>query len=148
MGTKILVVDDDPHLLLLLSDLLNLHGYDVETAGSGYLALAMLKTAVPDLLITDVAMPGLDGYALVEQLRDHPGFAQMPILFLSALCSEIDRQAGLTQGADAYLCKPFEPEVFISTVHQLLRNNLRPKFRAISQHENVIVECYELCQLI
>lgn len=142
MIAKILVVDDDPHLLLLLSDLLSLQGYDVETAGSGYLALTMLKTKIPDLLVTDIAMPGLDGYGLVEQLRNHPRFVKMPILFVSALCSGIDRQAGLRQGADAYLCKPFEPEVFISTVEQLLRSISNPEFRAISQSKNLIVESY------
>jgi DNA-binding response OmpR family regulator len=139
MAAKILVVDDDPNLLLLLSDLLQLQGYDVETAGSGYLALTMLKTVIPDLLISDVAMPGLDGYGLVEQLRNHPRFARMPILFVSALCSTADRQAGISQGADAYLCKPFEPEALISTVDQLLRNTPRPKFRVISRNESVIV---------
>ncbi len=142
MTAKILVVDDDPNLLLLLSDLLQLQGYEVETAGSGYLALTMLKTMIPDLLISDVAMPGLDGYGLVEQLRNHPRFAQMPILFVSALCSGADRQAGLSQGADAYLCKPFEPEALISTVEQLLRNMPRPKFKVISQQECLIVESY------
>jgi DNA-binding response OmpR family regulator len=140
MAAKILVVDDDPNLLLLLSDLLQLQGYDVETAGSGYLALTMLKTNIPDLLISDVAMPGLDGYGLVEQLRNYPRFARMPILFVSALCSTADRQAGLSQGADAYLCKPFEPEALISIVDQLLRNTPRPKFRVISQNEGVMVE--------
>jgi DNA-binding response OmpR family regulator len=142
MAAKILVVDDDPNLLMLLSDLLQLQGYEVETAGSGYLALTMLKTMIPDLLISDVAMPGLDGYGLVEQLRNHPRFAQMPILFVSALCSGADRHAGLSQGADAYLCKPFEPEVLISTVEQLLRNIPRPKFKVISHQESLIVESY------
>ncbi|MBC7881760.1 MAG: response regulator [Anaerolineae bacterium] len=142
MRAKILVVDDDPSLLLLLSDLLQLQGYEIETAGSGYLALTMLKTMIPDLLISDVVMPGLDGYGLVEQLRNHPRFAQMPILFVSALCSGTDRQAGLSQGANAYLCKPFEPEVLISTAEKLLSHMPRPKFRAISPQESLIVESY------
>lgn len=142
MTAKILVVDDDPNLLLLLSELLQLQGYEVETAGSGYLALTMLKVTIPDLLISDVAMPGLDGYGLVEQLRNHPRFARMPILFVSALCSGVDRQAGLSQGADAYLCKPFEPEALLSTVEKLLRNVPRPTFRVISQQESSAVESY------
>ena len=122
---KLLLIDDDPNLILLVRDYLEFRGYQVVTAGNGREALDVLGGLVPDMIICDVMMPEMDGYAFVEQVRQDPGKSWIPILFLSAKGQSQDRVKGLTTGADVYMVKPFEPEELVAQVESSLKQASR-----------------------
>ncbi|MEM8808420.1 MAG: response regulator transcription factor [Cyanobacteria bacterium P01_G01_bin.38] len=128
---KLLLIDDDPNLILLVKDYLEFRGYQVVTAGNGREALDVLGNLVPDMIICDVMMPEMDGYAFVEQVRHDPGKSWIPILFLSAKGQSQDRVKGLTTGADVYMVKPFEPEELVAQVESSLKQASR-----LIQHQN------------
>ena len=120
MAKKLLVVDDDPSLLLAVSDTLRAEGYEVVTARRGAEAMVRVAEALPDLIISDIRMPGMDGYALVRNLRAAPRTRLIPIVFLTAKDETADRIAGFRTGVDAYLTKPFEPEELAAVVKSIL----------------------------
>ena len=120
MAKRLLVVDDEPNLLRAVAACLKSAGYEVNTARSGREALLQLAEAVPDLLVSDIRMPGMDGYQLARQLRGSPRTALVPIVFLTAKDETADRIEGFRAGVDAYLTKPFEPDELIAVVDGIL----------------------------
>jgi two-component system response regulator MprA len=121
---RVLVVDDDPPIRRMLERTLAAEGYGVEVAADGGAALAAVERSVPDLLVLDVAMPGLDGLAVCRRLR-RTGLA-VPILLLTARDAVPDRVAGLDAGADDYLVKPFASEELVARARALLRRGSEP----------------------
>jgi DNA-binding response OmpR family regulator len=117
----VLVADDDAWILRMVATVLEKRGYSVETAVDGEDALARALARTPDLLITDVMMPKLDGWSLVRQLRSHAELAMLPVIFLTALSSEDDRIRGFRLGADDYVSKPFRFEELDLRVAKTLR---------------------------
>jgi DNA-binding NarL/FixJ family response regulator len=122
---KLLLVDDDPNLILLVKDYLEFQGYEVMTAENGREALEILESQVPDMIICDVMMPEMDGYALVEKVRQDPRTNWIPFMFLSAKGQSQDRVRGLSTGADVYMVKPFEPEELVAQVESSLKQAKR-----------------------
>jgi two-component system response regulator MprA len=122
--TAILVVDDDPPIRRMLSRTLAAEGYTVEASPDGGTALAAVERSTPDLVVLDVAMPGIDGLAVARRLRDK-GLG-LPILLLTARDAVPDRVAGLDAGADDYLVKPFAAEELLARVRALLRRGREP----------------------
>ncbi|HEU4767145.1 MAG TPA: response regulator transcription factor [Pyrinomonadaceae bacterium] len=120
MSRRLLVVDDEPNLLRAVAACLKAEDYEVSTARSGHEALLQLAEAVPDLIISDIRMPGMDGYKLARQLRGSPRTALVPIVFLTAKDETADRIEGFRAGVDAYLTKPFEPGELIAVVNGIL----------------------------
>lgn len=118
---KLLLIDDDPNLILLVKDYLEFRGYEVLTAENGREGLQILEDHTPDMIICDVMMPEMDGYAFVEQVRQNPRTDWIPILFLSAKGQSQDRVRGLNIGADVYMVKPFEPEELVAQVESSLK---------------------------
>ncbi len=120
---KLLLIDDDPNLILLVKDYLEFRGYNVDTAENGREALEVLEELklVPDMIICDVMMPEMDGYALVKHIREEPKTNHIPVLFLSAKGQSQDRVKGLNEGADVYMSKPFEPEELVAQVESSLK---------------------------
>jgi two-component system, OmpR family, response regulator len=116
---RLLVVEDEPNILELLSASLRYAGFDVTTAGSGGEALDRVREIRPDLLVLDVLMPGMDGLSVLRQLRRHG--IDVPVLFLTARDSTEDRITGLTLGADDYVTKPFSLEEVIARIRAILR---------------------------
>ena len=121
MAKRLLVVDDDPGLLLAVSDTLRAEGYEVATARRGADALVQLAQTLPDLIISDIRMPGMDGHQLVRNLRSNPRTRLVPIVFLSAKDETADRIEGFRTGVDAYLTKPFDSEELAAVVAAILR---------------------------
>jgi DNA-binding response OmpR family regulator len=121
MAPHVLVADDDAWILRMVATVLEKRGYSVETAVDGEDALQRALARTPDLLITDVMMPKLDGWALVRQLRSHAELAMLPVIFLTALSSEDDRIRGFELGADDYVSKPFRFEELDLRVAKTLR---------------------------
>jgi DNA-binding NarL/FixJ family response regulator len=120
MSKRLLVVDDDPSLLLAVSETLLAEGHEVITARRGAEALVRVAEALPDLIISDIRMPNMDGYALVRNLRANARTHLIPIIFLTAKDEIADRITGFRTGVDAYLTKPFEPEELIAVVANIL----------------------------
>lgn len=118
---KLLLIDDDPNLILLVKDYLEFRGYDVMTAENGREALEVLDNKIPDMIICDVMMPEMDGYSLVKHIRQEPRTNTIPVLFLSAKGQSQDRVKGLNEGADVYMVKPFEPEELVAQVESSLK---------------------------
>lgn len=122
---QLLLVDDDPNLILLVRDYLEFRGFTVITAENGQDALAKVDAINPDMIICDVMMPHMDGYAFVQEIREKPETEWIPILFLSAKGQSQDRVKGLNTGADVYMVKPFEPEELVAQVESSLKQASR-----------------------
>ncbi len=114
----ILVVDDDPPSVKMISFLLREEGYDVIAASNGVEALRVVEERAPDLIILDIMMPHIDGLEVCRRIRER---SNVPIIFLSAKGETSDRVLGLDMGADDYLAKPFEPAELLARVRAVLR---------------------------
>ncbi|NEQ66634.1 MAG: response regulator transcription factor [Symploca sp. SIO1B1] len=122
---QLLLVDDDPNLILLVQDYLEFQGYTVITATNGLEALSLLEDNIPDLIICDIMMPEMDGYTVVEQIRQNPRINWIPVLVLSAKGQTQERIKGLNTGANVYMVKPFEPEELVAVVESSLKQTER-----------------------
>ena len=124
-GTRrILLVEDEPSLVLTVSDRLLSEGYRVETAGDGETALSRALAEPFDLIVLDVMLPGRDGFEVCRELRSRG--SQIPVLMLTARSQVVDRVVGLKLGADDYLTKPFEMIELLARVEALLRRSRAP----------------------
>src|SRR5882757_5728271 len=121
MPKRILVVDDDAELVELVSFNLKQAGYAIGTASNGVDALKKARSLEPDLIVLDVMMPELDGFAVCEILRRDVATASIPIMMLTALSSELGRMAGLGAGASDFLTKPFSPRLLVARIEDLLK---------------------------
>lgn len=123
MPLTILVVDDDLGTRLCVGDYLEISGYSVIKAENGQQALDLLEKSRPHLMITDIAMPEIDGYDLVRQVRSRPIFRLLPVIFLTAHTSTEERIKGYNLGCDIYLPKPFELPELGAIVRSLLERS-------------------------
>lgn len=123
MPLTILVVEDDEGTRLSLQDYLELEGYSVVTAEDGWKALQVVENFQPQLIITDISMPRLDGYAFLKALRQKPMWRLLPVIFLTARSDTQDRVQGYQTGCDIYLEKPFELEEVGAVVRNLLERS-------------------------
>jgi len=122
MPLRILVVDDEAINLKLVSRLLEIEGYEVITARSGEVALRLIEQSPPDMALLDVRMPDMEGHELCRRLRQNPLTAGIPIVMLTALVDENDRQKGIEAGADDCLPKPFDVEMLRALLARLLHD--------------------------
>jgi DNA-binding NarL/FixJ family response regulator len=120
MGQRLLLVDDEPSLLRAVAACLRAEGYEVLTARTGSDALVSLAQIIPDLVISDIRMPGMDGYTLARHIRASDRTALIPIIFLTAKDQRPDRIEGFRAGIDAYLTKPFEPDELLVVIVSIL----------------------------
>ena len=120
MTERILVVDDEKHYRDLIKINLQAEGYEVLDADNGQKAIDVLSTIQPDLILLDVIMPNMDGLTTCKQIRQ---FSNVPVIFLTALASEIDRVKGLNLGADDYIAKPFSAQELVARVRAVLRRS-------------------------
>jgi two-component system response regulator MprA len=134
--TSVLVVDDDGPIRRMLERTLAAEGYAVSAVADGGAALAAVELSVPDAVVLDVAMPGLDGLAVCRRLRAK-GLA-LPILLLTARDEVDDRVAGLDAGADDYLVKPFAAEELLARIRALLRRGREPA--EVLAHGDVVLD--------
>jgi two-component system OmpR family response regulator len=116
---RLLVVEDEPNIRELLSTSLRFAGFEVHTAGDGATALKLAETARPDLIVLDVMLPDMDGFAVTRRLRDQG--RRMPVVFLTARDDTQDKVTGLTVGGDDYVTKPFSLEEVVARIRAVLR---------------------------
>jgi two-component system, OmpR family, alkaline phosphatase synthesis response regulator PhoP len=117
---RVLIVDDEPNIVLSLEFLLRQQGYEVSVARDGEEALAAAEEQRLDLVVLDVMLPGLDGFEVCRRLRERQELAGLKILLLTARGREVERVRGLEEGADAYVRKPFSTRQLMKTVAELL----------------------------
>ena len=120
VGKRILVAEDDPNILRQIEFNLQSNGYTIETAQTGADALKQLMKNKPDLLITDIMMPEMDGYELVSSLRGDEQLADLPVIMLTARTQDEDVAQGYNSGTDLYLTKPFNPTELLAFVQRIL----------------------------
>ncbi len=123
MPLTILIVDDDQSTRLSISEYLELSGYSVMTADDGQEALAIVEEYHPDLMVTDIVMPRMNGYELVRRLRQDPAFRLLPVILLTARIKTQERILGYQSGCDLYLPKPFELEELAAAIRNLLERS-------------------------
>ncbi|WP_300577510.1 response regulator [Phenylobacterium sp.] len=118
-AATVLVVDDSPVIRLLLGDVLSAAGYDVRLAEDGAQALEMMKRRRPDLVLTDLNMPRMDGFSLVAAIKGDPNLADLPIVVITSEETEAKRARGRAQGVDGWIVKPFEPAELLEVLWRL-----------------------------
>ena len=121
MAADVLVVEDEPDIRNLIVHHLTRDGFRCDTAGNGTEALTRLRKGLPDLVVLDLMVPGIDGLEVCRRVRADPTTAALPIIMLTAKADEVDRVVGLELGADDYLAKPFSPKELVARVRAVLR---------------------------
>lgn len=125
MNEKILIVDDEPRVARLVSEVLTAVGYQVIAAVSGKSAIEKVALEQPDLVLLDILMPpGIDGYQVCARIRE---FSDVPVIMLTAKARDVDVLAGFDAGADDYLTKPFNAKELVARVKAVLRRRQRPE---------------------
>jgi DNA-binding response OmpR family regulator len=119
---KILVVEDEEQLVKLVTARLQANNYDVVSAGDGYEAIAKVHLEKPDLIILDLMLPKIDGYKVCRMLKFDARYKNIPIIIFSARAQDSDKKLAQEVGADDYIVKPFEPDVFLSKIKNLLKD--------------------------
>ena len=120
MARRVLIVDDEPNIVLSLEFLMKRAGFEVTIARNGREALDALTGEPPDLLLLDVMMPEFDGYEVCERIRADPNWAATKIFMLTARGRDSERDKGLTLGADAYVTKPFSTRELMVQIEEVL----------------------------
>jgi DNA-binding response OmpR family regulator len=119
MAKYVLIVDDEPNIVLSLEFLMKKEGYEVRSAGNGEEALVSIAEKTPDLILLDVMMPRKDGYELCQELRANKSWKKIKIIMLTAKGRDVEREKGLALGADDYITKPFAIQEVVEKVKSL-----------------------------
>ncbi len=128
MKERALIVDDDPELLGILKKYLENHGLDVITASNGTEAMAAAPSGRPDIIITDIEMPRMDGFTLCRRLKDNKVLADIPVIIMTGKkISEADHISGYNCGADDYVVKPFSYPVLLAKIKAVIHRSTRGK---------------------
>ena len=148
---SLLIVDDDPHQLLATKIVMQRFGFEVMTAADGASGLERAKHDRPDIIVCDMQMPHMNGMQLRTHLAENPQTADIPFIFVTARCYEIDKLAGLSNGADDYITKPFRPQDLNERVRAVLRRHeagrRQGSIEAAEKTELVLRFLYETRQL-
>jgi two-component system, OmpR family, alkaline phosphatase synthesis response regulator PhoP len=138
--SSILVIDDEVDILEILKYNLEKEGFEVETASSGAEGIQKATKKIPDLIILDVMMPGMDGIEVCENLRSMRGFESTLICFLTARAEDYSQIAGLDAGADDYISKPVKPKVLISRINAMLRRKQNVEIADMDTTEELVID--------
>lgn len=120
MNKRILIVDDEPNIIVPLEFLMKQNGYDVMTATTGEAALELIEDWKPDLILLDIMLPGMDGYEVCQKIRAQKALNEVKIVFLSAMARSIDIAKGMGLAADDYITKPFATDFVLEKIKKLL----------------------------
>ena len=137
---KILVIDDAEFILDSTSTLLQFEGYEVFTASDGEAGVELARKVLPDLILCDISMPKLDGYGVLEAVREHLNLSTIPFIFLTAFTEKVNMRVGMSKGADDYIVKPFTRDELISSINsqwkkfQLIEERVQKKVNEVGKH--------------
>ena len=143
MSAKILIIDDEPDIRILIKYTLEKEGFLVDTAENGEEGIIKAKQFLPDLIILDVMMPGMDGMETCEKLRLDSSFNNTFICFLTARSEDYSQIAGFNSGADDYITKPVKPKVLVSRINGILRRKVKstePQNESIKHTEGLVID--------
>lgn len=118
--TTVLVVDDSPMIREMVSSHLTQHGFKVVEAGDGAEAIEKIQAKLPDLIVTDVVMPRMNGYELCRWIKSNAQTKNLPVVMCTTKSEEFDKYWGMKQGADAYITKPYQPPELLNILQELL----------------------------
>ena len=139
-NSKILVVDDEEHIQELIKFNLENSGYKVICCGNGTEASKIVKLEIPDLVLLDVMLPGIDGYDVCKEIRKNNDISNIPIIMITAKSEELDKILGLELGADDYITKPFSVRELLARVKAVLRRTTIQPMDKSYRFENIIVD--------
>lgn len=122
---KILIIEDDPATRQQLGRVLHFEGFEALEAANGRVGVATALSAAPDLIVCDIMMPDLDGFGVLQALREHPRTALIPFIFLTAKVADTDLRHGMEGGADDYMTKPYDPDALVGSVRRRLEKRSR-----------------------
>jgi CheY-like chemotaxis protein len=117
---KILLVDDEEAIIVLLKTILNVYGFETIETLSSRQTFDKIANEKPDLIVLDIAMPEMDGYEVCRRLKSRPETRSLPVLMITALSLEQDRKLAIEAGADGFIFKPFDPKNVVSEIKRLL----------------------------
>ncbi len=120
---KILIVDDEPNIVVPLEFLMEQNNYNVRVAETGERALDIIPAYEPDLILLDIMLPGIDGYEVCQKIRKNPKFNRIKIIFISAMAKSIDVAKGMELNADEYITKPFSTADVVKKIKTLLERS-------------------------
>lgn len=120
MAKKILIVDDEPNIVISLEFLINQAGYEYQTAHNGQDALRQVAEFQPDLILLDVMMPKINGFEVCRRVRENPDWQDIKIVMLTAKGREVEVTKGLALGADTYVIKPFSTKELMAEISRIL----------------------------
>jgi two-component system alkaline phosphatase synthesis response regulator PhoP len=123
MKKKILIVDDEPNIVVPLEFLMEQNGFDVKTAETGEKALGLISDWKPNLILLDIMLPGMDGYEVCQKIRQDKELNNIKIVFLSAMARSIDVAKGMGLAANEYITKPFANDYVVGVIKELLKDN-------------------------
>lgn len=123
MQKKILIVDDEPNIVIPLEFLMEQNGYDVKVAVNGEEAIEAVESFKPDLILLDIMLPGIDGYEVCQKVRQNPKLPDTKIIFLSALARDIDIAKGMGLSANGFITKPFSISDVVDTVKKFMESD-------------------------
>ena len=136
---KVLIVDDEEHIVELIKFNLEKNKYDVIVAHNGLDAIKLAKKEMPQLMLLDLMLPGMDGYDICKEIRKDPNLSGMPIIMITAKGEEFDKILGLELGADDYITKPFSVRELMARVKAVLRRSNSPIDDNIIKFSNVVI---------
>jgi two-component system phosphate regulon response regulator PhoB len=139
---QILVVDDEEDILELVRFNLTREGHQVFCADSGEKAVEIMKSKSVDLMVLDLMLPGMDGFAVAKWVKNNPLIRHVPIIMLTAKGSESDVVAGLELGAEDYVTKPFSPRILVARIHKVLHRaaQVPAEGRELIQRDNITID--------
>ena len=140
MGTKLLVIDDDPNICDLLKFYFENEGYEVKTANDGIEGLSYFKMYEPDLVLLDLMLPKMDGLAVCRELERDSGTVRIPIIMLTARGEDVDRILGFELGADDYVVKPFNIRELLLRIRAILRRQVMVESNPVLTRHGVSVD--------
>lgn len=127
MQARILIIEDNPANMELMTYLLGAFGHVVTTASDGAAGIGMAQNALPDLIVCDVHLPGMDGYEIVRHIKDNSVLRDIPVIAVTALAMVGDREKLLNAGFDGYIAKPIDPEAFIGQIEAFISEDLKSR---------------------
>lgn len=122
MPQKILIVDDEPNIVVPLQFIMEQKGYQVMVAADGDEALETIAKFIPDLILLDIMLPDIDGYEICQKVRENPEWQNIKVVFLSAMGRDVDIAKGMALAADAFITKPFSISDIVEKVRDLLKD--------------------------
>lgn len=140
MAKNVLIVDDDATMVNLLSTILDLEGFKTQKALSGQEALDLIGEELPDMVLLDIMMPGIDGFEVLARLRNEPRTEKLPVILLTAKTEDRDMFEGWKKGADEYVTKPFDPLELVKIINSVIERSYEERLEERARNVDFLLD--------